>query len=135
MKSMIRLSLLINVAVLGAVCSGLLLGAQWTTFTYGADSPAQGILLAVYLAILLASLGLLFRPQVQLVAAVLGLQILYKVMTPFTVGTLLNPAVASNLAIAAFHGATLWLIWRSHRPGPQHLAGRSAPIERTLDTP
>jgi hypothetical protein len=39
-------------------------------------------------------------------------QILYKVTTPFTVGSFANPVVVSNLAIAAFHSLTLWSIWR-----------------------
>jgi hypothetical protein len=115
MNTMIRLSLLLNVAVLVAVCGGLIADAQWTTFTYGQASSARGVLLAIYLAIGLASGVLLFRRTEESVTTLLALQVLYKVMTPVTVGTLLNPAVASNLAIAAFHSVTLWTIWRANQ--------------------
>ena len=36
-----------------------------------------------------------------------------KVTTPFTVGTLRNPVVLSNLLIAAVHTVTVGLIWRA----------------------
>lgn len=39
-------------------------------------------------------------------------QILYKLTTPVTVGTLQNPVVVSNLGIAIFHTLTLAVIWR-----------------------
>jgi hypothetical protein len=42
-------------------------------------------------------------------------QFVYKLTTPVTVGTLLNPVVVSNLGIAGFHAVTLVLIfiwWR-----------------------
>ena len=39
-------------------------------------------------------------------------QILYKLTTPVTVGTLQNPVVISNLGIAMFHTVTLVVIWR-----------------------
>ena len=107
---MIVLSLLLNVAVLVPVTYGLATGAAWTGEAYGPASPARGILLALYLALLAGSAGLLFRPVPELVAGLLAVQILYKAMTPFTVGTLGHPVVVSNLAIAAFHGVTLWLI-------------------------
>lgn len=117
MRNLIRLSLAINVLVLLPVCIGLILGAGWSVVTYGGSSPARGILLAFYLAILVTSVLLLCRPEPSLVAALLFVQVLYKVLTPFTVGTLLNPAVASNLAIAALHTATLIAIWRNNHRG------------------
>lgn len=113
---MIVLSLLLNVAVLIPVTLGLLTSAAWAGEAYGPASPARGILLALYLAILLGSAALLLRPAPGMVAVLLAVQIAYKLMTPFTVGTLGNPVVASNLAIAAFHSVTLWLILV--RPGP-----------------
>lgn len=56
---------------------------------------------------------LLWKPVPAMVAALLLVQILYKLLTPFTVGTLANPVVLSNLAIAAFHAATVATIYRA----------------------
>lgn len=110
MKLMILLSLVLNVFVLVPVTYGIFTSAAWAGEAYGPDSPARGILLAVYLAILVMSVGLMFKPIPAMVAALLAVQIIYKVITPFSVGTLGNPVVVSNLAIAAFHCVTLWLI-------------------------
>jgi hypothetical protein len=75
-------------------------------------TTARGILLSIYLSILLAScLFLVFRNPSS-VAALLMVQILYKLTTPVTVGTLQNPVVVSNLGIAIFHTLTLVVIWR-----------------------
>lgn len=46
-----------------------------------------------------------------------GMQLLYKLSTPFTVGAVDHPVVISNLAIAAVHPVTLVLIWRGHGLG------------------
>lgn len=112
MDVLIRLSLLLNIVVLVPVCTGILRRAEWTEAAYGPASPALGILLSVYLAILTASAGLLIKPIPAMVAALLAVQIIYKVTTPFTVQSLSNPVVLSNLAIAAFHAVTLWVIAR-----------------------
>ena len=77
---------------------------------YGAASPARGIVLAMYTAILLASIAFLFKPVPAAVAALLAIQIIYKVLTPVTVGSLANPVVTANLAIAALHAVTLGFI-------------------------
>jgi hypothetical protein len=113
MRALIVASLGLNILVLVPVCFGLLTKADWTLSAYGPDSAARGILLSVYMAILLCSAGLLFKPIPAMVAALLLVQIVYKVMTPFTVGSFSNPVVMSNLGIAAFHCITLWAIWRS----------------------
>jgi hypothetical protein len=110
MKKMILVSLLTNVAVLIPVCLGLLLDAFWVADAYGPVSPARGILLSVYGAILVSSLGLLFKREPMLVAPLLLIQVLYKLTTPFTVGSFVNPVVISNIAIAAIHLSTLALI-------------------------
>ncbi|MFO0957106.1 MAG: hypothetical protein U0800_06515 [Isosphaeraceae bacterium] len=104
---MVILSLLLNVAVLAPVCAGLLRDAAWARAAYGQDTPARRILLSVYLAIGLASVVLLARHDPSAVAALLAVQVAYKLTTPLTVGTLANPVVLSNLGIAAFHLATL----------------------------
>ena len=111
MRLMIVLSLLINVAVLLPVCAGLLSNASWTTSAYGEATPARAILLSVYMAIGLCSVLLLIRREPKAVAALLLVQVLYKVTTPLTVGTVTNPVVVSNLIVAVVHTATLVCLW------------------------
>lgn len=113
MRVLIIASLGINIFVLVPVCYGLLTSAAWTPLAYGPDSPARGILLSVYIAILMCSIALLFKPVPLMVAALLIVQIVYKVTTPLTVGSFANPVVMSNLGIAAFHCVTVWSIWRT----------------------
>lgn len=116
MRLLIYASLALNVLVLLPVCYGLLTKAGWTLSAYGPDTAARAILLSVYLAILLCSVGLMAKPIPMMVAALLMVQIVYKVITPFAVGSFSNPVVISNLAIAAFHSITLWSIWRGSAP-------------------
>lgn len=103
---------MLNIAVLVPVCWGIWSNAGWAMASYGAQTEARGILLAIYAAILLCSAALLFQPVPAMVAALLIVQIVYKVLTPLTVGSFANPVVISNIAIAAFHCLTLWSIWR-----------------------
>ena len=117
MRLMVVLSLLINVAVLVPVCAGLLTDAPWATSVYGEATPARAILLSIYLAIGLVSVLLLVRSEPKAVAALLLVQVLYKVTTPLTVGTLANPVVVSNLVVAGFHTATLMCLWRGRALG------------------
>ncbi len=116
MPMMITLSLLLNIAVLVPVTGSIIGNAGWVEAAYGPPSPARGIVLAVYLAILAGSAALLWKPVPAMVAALLLVQIAYKLMTPFTVGTLANPVVLSNLAIAAFHAVTVTLIFQRTAP-------------------
>ncbi len=115
MRALIFASLGINIAVLVPVCFSLLAKSDWTLAAYGAASPARGILLSIYLAILVTLVGLMLKPVPAMVAALLLVQVLYKLTTPFTVGTMSNPVVISNLAIAAFHCLTLAAIWNSRQ--------------------
>lgn len=110
MKKMILASLLTNVAVLIPICAGLLFDAFWVVEAYGPFSPARGILLSVYGSILVVSLGLLFKREPMLVTPLLLVQVLYKLTTPFTVGSCANPVVITNIAIAVMHLSTLGLI-------------------------
>lgn len=122
MKMMMRLSLVVNVLVLTPVCWGLLLNAAWVSHGYGEFSAARGILLSIYAAIWLVSLGLLWRTSSTAVASLLMIQVMYKITTPLTVGTLDNPVIISNLFIAALHSATLIMMLRdrrSHHPDHQ----------------
>lgn len=122
MRKMIRLSLLLNIAVLIPVCTGMLLDASWVTHGFGADTAARGILLSVYGAILVVSMALLFSREVLLVTPLLLVQVIYKLTTPFTVGSFDNPVVISNVVIAAVHLATLSLILLEMRRAEPQLA-------------
>ncbi len=113
-RALIFASLALNIFVLVPVCWGLINKAGWTLLAYGEDTAARGILLSVYLAILLCSAGLVFKPIPMMVAALLLVQIIYKFTTPFTVGSVNHPVVISNLGIAAFHCITLWSIWKAN---------------------
>lgn len=113
MKKLIVLSLLLNIAVLLPVCAGLITDASWSQASYGEATPARGILLSVYLSILIISFVLLAFRDPRSVAALLSVQIIYKLTTPVTVGTFHNPVVISNLGIAVFHTLTLVFIWQA----------------------
>ncbi|MEM9403947.1 MAG: hypothetical protein AAGA44_15860 [Pseudomonadota bacterium] len=113
MQALIIVSLLLNVVVLVPVCLGLITDAAWVQASYGQHSAGRSILLSVYLAIGVVSAMLLAFRDPKIVAALLLIQVVYKLTTPFTVGTLQNPVVISNLLIAAVHTVTIVLIWRS----------------------
>ncbi|MBI1277460.1 MAG: hypothetical protein GC179_04980 [Anaerolineaceae bacterium] len=115
MRGMLILSLLLNIVILMPICIGLATDRSWITAVYGPNTAARGILLSIYVAIGLVSGLLLIVRDPKLVAALLLVQVVYKLTTPLTVGTLNNPVVISNLAIAAFHIVTLGLIWRTWR--------------------
>jgi len=74
---------------------------------YGESTPARGILLSVYMAIGFCSALLLIRREPKGIAALLLVQVLYKVTTPLTVGSVVNPVVVSNLIVAFVHTVTL----------------------------
>lgn len=118
---MLIISLLLNIAVLIPVVTVLLLSTRRgidtrERFPWGVRTPARDILLAIYAAILTASIALLAvvatsGPSVAVEAAAVGLfgvQIVYKVLTAVTVQRALrNPVVLSNLGIAAVHTVTV----------------------------
>lgn len=110
---MIKSSLILNILVLIPVCFSLIIDAEWARQSFGVFSPARGILLSIYLSILIASVILYFKMDVRYITALLFIQIVYKLTTPFTVGTIINPVVISNLFIAVFHSLTLYIIWKS----------------------
>jgi len=55
-------------------------------------------------------MALLFKQEPMLLAPLLLVQVLYKLTTPFTVGSFVHPVVVSNIGIAAIHMTTLGLI-------------------------
>jgi hypothetical protein len=81
---------------------------------YGEASPARSILVSVYLAIAVTSaLALLFPTYSIMIAKVLfPLQIIYKVSTIVTVGSITHPVVVNNLLISAVHAISLFVIFR-----------------------
>ena len=105
-----KISLVLNILVLIPVCSGILLKANWAVDSYGIETPARGILLSIYLAIFIFSALLLFKFDPKFVMALLSVQILYKLLSPITVGTMTNPVIISNLFIALFHSFSVWKI-------------------------
>jgi hypothetical protein len=104
---MIVVSLVLNILVLVPVCAVLLARGPVAEATWGVDTPARRILLAMYGAIGVGSVMLLVWPEVGAVRALLALQVGYKVAMPFTVGRWGHPVVVSNLGIAVVHGVTL----------------------------
>ena len=105
-----KLSLLLNILVLIPVSSGLLLNSNWAIESYGIESPARGILLAIYLAILILSCVLLYKFDAKLVLALLTVQVIYKVLSPIMVGTIYNPVLISNLIIALLHSYSIFVL-------------------------
>jgi hypothetical protein len=105
--ALLTVSLALNLVVLIPVCTGLMTRWARMTSVFGEWTPARGILLSIYLTIALASALLLAWPDPNKAAVLLGLQVVYKLTTPFTVGTVRNPVVISNLVIAAVHVVTL----------------------------
>ncbi|MFM6936436.1 MAG: hypothetical protein ACKOXH_01955 [Aquirufa sp.] len=110
-----KISLILNILVLIPVCSGILLNANWTVDSYGIETPARGILLSIYLAILIISIVLLFKFDAKMVMALLVVQIVYKLLSPIMAGTIANPVIISNLFIAAFHAVSVWKIAAAER--------------------
>jgi hypothetical protein len=105
-----KISLVLNILVLIPVCSGILLKANWAVDSYGVETPAQGILLSIYLAILIFSALLLFKFDPKFVMALLSVQIIYKLLSPIMAGTITNPVIISNIFIALFHSYSVWKI-------------------------
>lgn len=104
---MLTLSLLLNILVLIPICYLMLTNNFRIVETLGEFNPARGILLAMYATILLGSIYLLVNPNNQFATALLLMQIVYKLLTPFTVRTLKHPFVISNVLIAIVHIATV----------------------------
>lgn len=111
MEALIYLSLAANILVLSPICISMLRNAAWVTATWGPTTPARSILLSIYTAILLTSLYFLTNPDPKMVLALFVVQIVYKVTTPFTVGSFSHPVVVSNLVISAVHLVTVAAIF------------------------
>ena len=110
-----KISLILNILVLIPVCLGLLLKANWAEESYGIETPARGILLSIYLAILIISAVLLFKFDPRMVMALLSVQIVYKFLSPVMVGSITNPVIICNIFIAVFHSYSVWKIILSQK--------------------
>ncbi|MEN9957045.1 MAG: hypothetical protein RIR46_653 [Actinomycetota bacterium] len=111
MNTLIYISLALNVAVLLPIVTLMLLKSPIADKPWGYFTPARGILMSIYFSILLVSVFLLFVPVPAFVFALLVVQVIYKVTTPFTVGSFSNEVVISNLAISVVHVVTLFAIF------------------------
>jgi len=107
MQTLIYISLAVNILLLIPIVVLMSIRARLVDKAWGPFTEARGILLSIYFAILVASVVLLFMPAPAFVAALLAVQVIYKVTTPITVGRISNPVVISNLFIAALHVVTL----------------------------
>ena len=105
---MLTISLLLNILVLIPICFLMLTNNVRMVKTLGEFNPARGILLAIYTTILAASIYLLIYPDTKFAIALLLVQIVYKLLTPFTVKTLKHPFVISNVLIAVLH---IWTVY------------------------
>lgn len=108
---MLYVSLALNLLVLIPVCTVLLRRGPAAEATWGVRTPGRDILLAMYLTIAVLSAALLIRPNITAACTLLTMQVVYKLLTSLTVGSVKHPVVASNLAISAVHGVTLWVVF------------------------
>ena len=119
MQTMIYISLAINIVVLVPIVVLMAIKSPLLDTAWGPLTEARAILWSIYIAILVASIFLVFMPVVSFIAALLAVQVVYKLTTPFTVGSFRNPVVISNLVIATLHAVTLVSIFSE--VGPQLL--------------
>ena len=107
METLIYFSLTVNVLVLTPILILMARNSPRVVWAWGDFTPARGILMSIYFAIFVASVLLLTKPVPAFVFVLLLMQVVYKVTTPFTVRSMKNPIVLSNLAISVLHVATL----------------------------
>ena len=120
MNSLIYASLIANIAVLTPIVILMAMKSHVIDEAWGIFTEARGILFAIYLSILIVSIALVVAPVPAFVAALLIVQVIYKVATPFTVGRFKNPVVISNLIISVLHIFTLVHIFSNY--GSQFIA-------------
>jgi hypothetical protein len=107
MHTLITISLAVNIVVLIPIVILMVIKSPLVDQSWGTFTAARGILLSMYGTILVLSCALIVMPVPAFVAALLLVQVIYKITTPFTVGSISNPIVISNLVIAALHVGTL----------------------------
>lgn len=79
---------------------------------YGENTNARRILACVYLSISLLSVIALFSQSVldKVSIPLFAMQIIYKILTLFSVGTIKHPVVAANIAISLLHAVSIYTI-------------------------
>ena len=112
MQTLMTLSLAVNILVLVPIVVLMSIKSPLVDEAWGPFSAARGILFSIYYTLLSASIVLVIIPIPAFIAALLLVQVIYKITTPVTVGRLQNPVVLSNLVIAALHSVTLVSIFR-----------------------
>jgi ABC-type uncharacterized transport system permease subunit len=117
-KRMLCVSTMLNIVVLIPVISVILLDLLQVERVWGTNQASRQILVSIYIAILVASIGLLFlRGQVKIVVSitVFSMQIIYKFLTALiVVDSLSNPVVLSNLAINIVHLMTIFTVFKHY---------------------
>jgi len=99
MQTIVTISLTVNIVVLIPIVVLMIVKSPLVDHAWGAFTAARGILLSMYGTILVMSCVLIVMPIPAFVAALLLMQVIYKITTPFTVGSITNPIVISNLHI------------------------------------
>ncbi len=107
MNALTYISLAVNILVLIPILILMAIKSPVVDHAWGSFTQARGILMSIYFSILVLSIFLVFKPITAFVFALLTVQVIYKVTTPFTVRSITNPVVISNLFIAALHVVTL----------------------------
>lgn len=113
MKTMIRVSLAVNILVLTPILFGMAIGSPIIDRVWDEYTASRGILSSLYFALFVLSVILIIKTIPVFVVPLLATQVIYKLTTPFTVGDLMNPVVLNNLWIAALHLVTLWVIYKN----------------------
>jgi hypothetical protein len=111
MQTLITISLAVNIVVLIPIVILMIVKSPLVDHAWGTFTAARGILLSMYGTILVLSCALIVMPIPAFVAALLLMQVIYKITTPVTVGSITNPIVISNLVIAALHIGTLAVLF------------------------
>ncbi len=88
MKTMIRISLAVNILVLIPIVFGMAIGSPIIDRAWGEFSESRGILASIYFALLVLSGILIVKTIPVFVVPLLATQVIYKITTPFTVGTI-----------------------------------------------
>ena len=117
-KRMLNISTILNIVVLIPVISVILLDLIQVERVWGPNQASRQILVSIYIAILVASIGLLFlKGQVKILVSmtVFSMQIIYKFLTALiVVDALTNPVVLSNLAINIAHLITIVTVFKHY---------------------
>lgn len=110
----VTISHIVNVLVAGGVAYLILTNSVSMTAVYGEATPARSILASVYLAIALTSAFALAFPAYSIMIAkiLFPLQIVYKLSTILTVGSITHPVVAANVFISILHAISLFAIFK-----------------------